>query len=488
MMLSRLLIVIGVVFVVVGMIIRPTPPERVVQTAPTDSAPPTATVISAIDSTNSGQPAATAQPTALPVMYEQPPLDNILWHDPFDNQATGWEPRYEVPYRYTDGRLVSWNGYQDGTYAFMLNGQPSIDGQIAPALWDFNGAYRLPAYPYRVRADVSVHPAGNAMLVVDYVGSYSDINSGDGIAVVWGQTDGFSYKVVDTWDLTVYEFHSGRTWSLGCSAKDAKVPAGIISRAVVDVDLTQLNVTLYTSDTRAYQTTCPRIYSGSESTLRSLGIGSVYPRPAVPTNDYNYIAFQDIYVMRLDQFVPAQPSTGASEEVLFGCAANWQGGYTVEDMAVPAIPFAVVLSDRTDCYNPYRSYASDFPGYGPERVAMQQPEQLIGSWYCGSEAPSSRFSIRPENDYLRMLIDNELFYVFAATNIMSHVLFSDIEPIPYGYMVTSNPTGGNRDSFQPIDFVSIGDGIGVQDQQRYFFTFDGSRIYTNWNARDCQRE
>jgi hypothetical protein len=487
-MLSRLLIVIGVVFVVVGMILRPTRPERVVPTAQTDTPPPTATVSAAADNANNGQPTATAQPTTLPVIYEQPPLENVLWHDPFENQASGWEQRYEVPYQYTDGRLVSWNGYQNGTYAFMLNGRPSVSGEIAPALWDFNGAYRLPAYPYRVRADVSVHPAGNAMLLLDYAGSYTDINSGDGIAVVWGQNDGFSYNVVDTWDLTVYEFHSGRTWTLGCSAEGATVPPGIISRAVVDVDQTQLNVTLYTADTRAYQTTCARIYSGAESTPRSLGIGSVYPRPAIPTNDYNLLAFQDIYLMQLDQFVPAQPSTRTSQEVLFGCTANWQGGYTAEDMAVPAIPIAVVLSDRTDCSNPYRSYASDFPGYGPERVAMQQPEQLIGSWYCGSEAPSSRFSIRPENDYLRMLIDNELFYVFAAANIESNVLFSDTNAIPFGYVVTGTPTGGNRLTFQPVDFVSIGDGIGVFDQQRYFFTFDGTRIYTNWNARDCQRE
>ena len=489
-MLPRILILAGLLLVVIGFVLNP----------PTMSSPQQTQALSNT-ATLEAEAAAPALPTATPdgsftgagdstfVSVEKPPLENIIWQDSFDSPDTGWEPRFDVPGTYESPRMVNWNGYENGAYIFAQNGEPTVDGTDAVTLWDFHISQRLPDYPYTIRADVSVHPAGNAMLLLDYVGDFGDINSGDGLAVVWGQTDGFAYEMVGTWPLTVYEFRAGRTWNLGCSATTKESLVGIISTAVVDVDRDVLRVRLYESAGMSYVAECRRVHLGSSDRPRALGIGAVYPRPAVPANDYNTTHFEDVFLMQPAQWVKNANPAGVVEEVLFGCDVHWMGGYSAEELGKAGIPIVNALEDRTLCANRYASYASDFPGYGPVRVAFTQMDEIEGSWYCGSEAPTSRFSFYRENDYLRALIDDRVFYVFAATNIIPHArghVESDV--VPFGYMVRSSPSGGDPQTFQSVPFVSIGHGIGVHDEMRYYFTYQDAVIRPNWTPRECFKQ
>jgi hypothetical protein len=486
-MLSRIMILVGLLLVVVGVLLMPT-----TESAPPQSQANIATTTPERETSAASIPTETPDPILtgavdLPVFPVEPPqLDNVIWQDSFDSQGSGWEPRYQVPRQYADAQMVNWNGYNNGAYVFALNGIPTVEGTFPLMLWDFNASYRLPAYPYRVRADVSVHPAGNALLLLDYVGDYGELNKGDGLAVVWGQSDGYAYSLVEAWPFTVYEFHSGHTWKLGCSTPDQRMPDGIVSTAVVDVDRDVLTVRFYSSDSTDYEAQCRRVQPGRVEQPRALGIGMAYPRPGVPVSDYNFLQFEHLYVMQIMDEVTVPVQKNEYTEVANGCTANWQGGYTTEDAGITAIPIGNVLRDRTDCSNWYATYASDFPGYGPTRVAMPDTSHLEGNWYCGSEAPSSRFSLYRENDYLRLLMDNETFYVFGAKDIYPHQrLSSDDSVIPFGYIVTRSPEGGNPTTFVYSPFVAVGDGIGAADGMRYYFTEKNGVMSTNWTAQEC---
>lgn len=489
-MLGRILIIVGILLIGVGLLLEP-----LTKTSPAQTQ---ANIVNATAKVEpSAAPLATQTPervsngavaqTVLPV--ESPPLENIIWHDSFADEQSGWERRYVVPGSYEDSRLVNWNGYENGAYVFSQNGVPTVDGTNAISLWDFHGDIRLPEYPYTVRADTSVHPAGNAMVLLDYSGDFVDINNGHGLAVVWGETDGLAYQLVDAWPVTVYEFHSGHTWMLSCTSSATSAMVGIISTMVVDVYRDALRVRLYASDGLLYRAECRRLQAGQSDQQRFLGIGAVYPRPAVPANDYNQVHFEDVYLMQSSLAVSPGELTGSFQEILSGCDVTWMGGYSAEQLGNAGIPITTVLADRTLCLNRYASYASDFPGYGPVRVDIPDMSALEGNWYCGSEAPTSRFALFRENDYLRALIDDRMFYVFAANQIIPHGRgYTESEIVPFGYMVRSSPSGGDPQTFRSVPFVSIGHGIGVYDEMRYYFTVNDSVIRPNWTPRECYKQ
>ncbi len=425
----------------------------------------------------------------------------IIWQDSFDNQSSGWEPRYEVAvadygykkedmepisnsqwlYAITDPRLIAWNGYENGGYHFYLPGIPELKGETASVLWDFNPTVQLPAYPYRVRADISVDPVGNSMLLLDYIGNYGAIEQGDGIAVIWGQNDGRSYKYADVWGLVVLEFHNGSTWALGCTNKTASNVAGNVSSMVVDVDTNALAVSLYDANGGVQYVTCKRAAPGPNDEVRRLGIGAVYPRPAVPANDYNKVTFNDVYVMA------GQPVVGDSDaqKVTGRCTANWVG----YDDEVREIDIVTVISSETDCRNVYKNFSSDFPGYGPERLPMPDTSTIVGNWKCGVDTPTSQFRLEQRGDMLMMTIEDQSLYVYYAKEIMRYwrSAYDMGDGVAEGYVVTNTTRGGNNQTYESVDFVQIGDGIGYLDQHHYYFVVEGDQILTNWTALPCTR-
>ena len=437
-----------------------------------------------------------AAPTLTPLQSNDTiaiPLTAVLWQDTFDNPASGWEPRYEVtqtdynrvdPVALADPRLYAWNGYDNGGYSFYLPGIPDMAGDTAAVLWDFNATYQLPAYPYRVRADVAVNPAGNGMLLLDYVGDFGAIDKGDGIAVTWGHNDGRSYKYVDVWQLTVYEFHQGRTWALGCSNAALSNLVSSTSSAVVDVDATAIDVTIYGGNGRVeYTATCARVQPGQGSAVRHLGIGSVYTRPVVPGNDYNTLTFEDVYVMA------GESVTGGADffQVRGGCVVGWMGYW--EDEGDVAIDVVSAIESQTDCRNGYASFSSDFPGYGVERIAMPNADMLTGAWACGGDAPTSRFRFERRGDDVTLMVGDTAWYVYYAKDVEDNLRGHTITDVPTeAYIVTDSTQGGNMQTFESVDVVQIGDGISVRGQHNYYFTIDGDQIITNWTALPCTRE
>lgn len=489
------LIGVGVALIVVGLILLPNTPDTTTSTADsiTITATPEAVVVpERVEPTSIStavmQPTATSMPTGVGAI----PLNTtILWQDSFENQASGWEPRYEVRqanYGYVDAvpikdtRLFAWNGYDRGGYHFYLPGMPNLRGETATVLWDFHPTYQLPAYPYRVRADISVNPAGNALLLLDYVGDFGAMAQGDGLAVVWGQNDGLSYKYVDVWQLTVYEFHRGQTWELGCTSDELGTITGSTSSAVVDVDAQALAVTIYGEQGVSYSATCARVQLGQRDGVRFLGIGSVYVRPVVPGNDYNTVTFNDVYVM---SGTSVAMNGAGYQEITGRCVPAWMGYWDDER----AIDIVTVIDSETDCRNGYASFSSDFPGYGPERMAMPNADMLMGNWACGGSAPTNRLQFWQGRDTVMVNIDGAPYYVFYAKGIEGHLRGYSLDDVPTeGYIVTARASGGNNQTYQDVEYVQIGDGIGARDQHHFYFTLEGDQIITNWAAQPCIRE
>jgi hypothetical protein len=247
-------------------------------------------------------------------------------------------------------------------------------------------------------------------------------------------------------------------------------------------------VRLFSENRLTYSGQCERQYPGAQDSDRRLGIGAVYPRPAVPVKDFNQLSFEEVIVMTSETELQSMSVVPPIEEVMTGCDVVWLRQYSASQIGYPSIPITTVLGDRTLCHNPYSSYASDFPGYGPVRAEIREPGPPIGEWYCESDAPAARFRLDREHDYYRLEMDNESFYVFAATDIIPHTgRYVESEIVPYGYVVRRTPSGGNPTSFEPVRFVSFGDGIGVHDEMRYYFTYENGTISTNWNANVCRQ-
>lgn len=440
--------------------------------------------------------ATVSSAVAMPVIHGDSidhavPMENIFWQDSFDNIGSGWEPRYEVT-RFKDSmnriiqphdpRLFAWNGYADGSYQISLPRSQQYRIETSTYLWDFNPNYLFPPYPYRVRADISVNPAGNAMLLLDYSGDFSRIEAGDGLAVVWGHHDGLTYRYVDTWQLVVYEFHGGHTWELGCSTGALSAFNALQSSAVVDVDASAIRVRIFSPSEQIHDVTCARAWTGRPEMPRYVGIGAVHAGPMVPTNDYNTVAFNEISVMAGS---PVTPPTAPITEITGGCNGAWMGGYDYEQ----AIPVTQALQMQTLCRNEYANFSSDFPGYGPVRVAMPPNDLNNSRWSCGGNAPSSQLIFWQGPETLQMTMDNTSYYVFYAKDISEHLRAypQAFGTISDGYIVTQSPNGGNNTTFQSVDFVNIGDGIGVQDQYRFFFTIENNQLITNWTALPCTR-
>lgn len=427
----------------------------------------------------------TPQPTAV---VSKIPNDNVVWHDTFDDVASGWQPKYEVtqayygmsmPQRVDDKRLYAWNGYEKGSYHVYLPGLPSLRGETATMLWDFNGANPLPTYPYRVRADITVNPAGNAMLLLDYSGEFTAIERGEGVAVVWGHSDGLSYQFVDVWKLVVYEFRNGRTWQLGCTEGEISEISDYItakSVAVVEVDVDAIRVKLFSSDELVHEASCSRVTTRDAGQQRYLGLGAIYARTLVPAAAYNTVAFDDIYVMT---GISEQPMTITTvpTEINGGCVPAWVGWY---ENGGP-IDIVESLDSRTDCRNGYANRSSDFPGFGPKRIIPPANDDLEGDWFCDGYdgALITRFYIGQSSDGISdwdLFIDDRALYVYYSEG--------------GEYIVTSTTSGGNNTTFQSVDYVRIGDGIGVLDQHHFTFSYDSGRdqIKTNWTTKPCRRK
>lgn len=439
------------------------------------------------------EPTAVAQiqPTPQPNDEIAIPLGDVLWQDTFDNPTSGWEPRYEVtqtdynrvdPVTLADTRLHAWNGYDSGGYRFYLPGIPELAGDTAAMLWDFNPTYQLPTYPYRVRADISVNPAGNAMLLLDYIGDFGAVDKGDGIAVIWGHSDGRSYKYVDVWQLTVYEFHQGRSWALGCSSDALSPLVSPTSSAVIDVDATAISVSIFGNEGVSHTATCTRVQPGQGSAVRHLGIGSVYARPVVPGNDYNTLTYEDVYVMAGESVMSG---AAAYPEITGGCVPAWMGYWDNEQ----SVDVVSAIESQTDCRNGYASFSSDFPGYGVERIAMPNADMLTGAWACGGDAPTSRFRFERRGGDVMLMVGDSARYVYYAKDVEDTLRGYAITDVPTeAYIVTDSTRGGNMQTFEPVDVVQIGDGISVRGQHNYYFTIEGDQIITNWTALPCTRE
>ncbi|MFZ9857948.1 MAG: hypothetical protein ACO3F2_06400 [Roseiflexaceae bacterium] len=438
-------------------------------------------------------PTNVVEATATPVVNIEPipALRDVMWQDSFEDQTSGWEPRYEVkqtdynrvdPTVLRDTRLHAWNGYDNGGYRFYLPGIPELAGDTAAMLWDFNPSYQLPAYPYRVRADVSVSPAGNGMLLLDYAGDFGAIDKGDGVAVIWGHSDGRSYKYVDVWDLTVYEFHNGRTWALGCSSDELSRAIGPRSSAVVDVDATAITVTIYRGDGAPHTATCARVQSGRSDVVRYLGIGAVYARPVLPANDYGSMLFEDVYVLAGESVMGG---AAAYPEITGGCVPAWMGYWDNEQ----SVDVVSAIESQTDCRNGYASFSSDFPGYGVERIAMPNADMLTGAWACGGDAPTSRFRFERRGGDVMLMVGDSSRYVYYAKDVEDTLRGYAITDVPTeAYIVTDSTRGGNIQTFESVDVVQIGDGISVRGQHNFYFTIEGDTIVTNWTALPCTRE
>lgn len=477
---------IGLGAVIVGLLLRATNDQTsstLVRESPNGT--PQTQEVTQLDVTLTPAMVDTPQPTAI---VSKIPQDNVVWHDTFDDMGSGWQPRYEVtqayygmsmPERVGDERLYAWNGYEKGSYQVYLPGLPAVRGETATMLWDFNGANPLPAYPYRVRADVTVNPAGNAMLLLDYTGDYTAIERGEGIAVVWGHSDGLSYKSVDVWKLVVYEFRNGRTWQLGCTSGEISEISDYItakSVAVIEVDVDAIRVNIFASDELVHEAACTRVTTRDTTRQRYLGVGAVYARTLVPAAAYNTVAFDDIYVMTGISDDP-MTLTATPSEVTGGCVPAWMGWF--EDGG--PIDIVEALDSRTDCQNGYASRSSDFPGYGPKRVSAPANDELEGDWFCDGYdgALITRFYIGRSTDRLSdwdLFIDDRSLYVYYSEG--------------GEYIVTSTTKGGNNTTFEPVDIVRIGDGIGVLDQHHFTFTYDSERdrILTNWTTKPCRRK
>lgn len=433
------------------------------------------------------------QPTSLrEVATISLPIENVIWNDSFENRDSGWDQYYNVTKAknymgqyesLSDSRLYAWNGYQDNSYQIHLPGRKSLSS-VMPYLWDFNTRFQLPSYPYRIRADVTVDPAGKALVFVDFSGDFEQIENGNGIAIIWGLQDGYSYKYVDTSTLIVYEFHQGQTWELACTDRKINTVASPRGTVIVDVDVYTIRITLYNQSGSPFEAMCDRVQPGQAYNTRYLGIGATYPQPMIPVNDYNMVAFTDIYVMNGESL--STQSNAPTKAVTIACDTGWIGGWDYES----PLPIRQVLESDTLCNNEYGNFSSDFPGYGPERIAMPNDNLNGSAWECGGNAGSSRFQIWQEGDYLRLSMDNSTFYVFYAREIYEHIrsYAYDGTPIPSGYIVTEQTYGGIGDTNNQIDFVRIGDRINIADGYRFFFTVqDNNTLITNWTVAPCIR-
>lgn len=499
--LNTLMITIGCVMMVIGFLVEPaankptnTQNTVIVSTQVTDDTSlPQPTAITTELTPTEASPASSPQQIKVTDIT----LDNVVWQDSFDDTASGWEPLFKLE-TYVDDqqkvqdvwdyRFVARNGYDKGNYTFYLPGTANNRMVMAPYLWDFNPTYRLPSYPYRVRTDISVVAAGNAALFVDYVGDYADIEKGEGIAVVWGHSDGMSYKYVNTWNLGVYEYRYGQTWELGCSQDGLSQFTGLLSTAVVDVDVDTITVQVYSNDTQIHQVRCSRVFNGDDRRARYLGIGAIYPRALVPTDMYNSVLFEDIYVMSGRSNIPDIAVLQPKPDVTRGCFIGWEPYDTPVD---PTFSILDTFDSRSSCPGVHQWSTSDVPSAGPERLPMPDETIFKGYWNCGGSTPSAKLSFGKTWNDITIFMGDTSMYVFYArdiSNVLTGFPQTDADRADEGYVVIDSSIGVSNDTYRSESYPQIGDGIGLRNQHFYFFTFDGDQILTNWTAQPCRRE
>ncbi len=424
--------------------------------------------------------------TATPVATATPePPKNLVWQDTFDNQDSGWEPKYvedKIAKNMRNDRLIAANGYENGRYKFLLPVIPSANSLVSAFLWDFNTTHPLPAYPYQVDVDVQASPASNPIIILDFQGDVNKISAGSGLALTWGMRDPQVYKNVSDWAVNILEFNANRTWQLACTREQKNTLTTATTHVQVIVTATDIVVNL-----DATQFACQRRAPNENQATRIMGIGAALAQSMVPIITQN-VAMYDNLLITVPTTVPSSSTVGRAKEIVdqdFFC--HFGDGMTGEEGDVPAKPIGLadVFTEQVRCNDQYYTHSFDFPGYGPERLTTPNVSELSGNWSCGSTYEFAQFQLAPEKNYLVMNIAGQSIVVFYAKDVPK---FEGAVDVQNAYVVTyKGPYGGNLTTFDSYDFAKVGDGVGSAIGYRYYFTYANNQITTNWTAQPCTK-